>query len=120
MLSSSGRRPRLCRHEYLCGPVSTPVFDDLAADGLRFTDFHTTAVSSPTRAALKSGRNHHITDMGSINETGTTFPGNTGQIPSDMAPAAEILRLNGYSTPAFGKWHETAAWDASVSGLFER
>ena len=102
------------------GPVSTSTFDRLAAEGLRFVDFHTTAVCSPTRAALKSGRNHHVNNMGGIIETGTTFPGNTGQIPADVAPVAETLRLNGYSTAAFGKWHETAAWEASVSGPFDR
>ena len=102
------------------GPVSTPTFDELAAEGLRFVDFHTTAVCSPTRAAIKSGRNHHVNNMGGIIETGTSFPGNTGQIPADVAPVAEILRLNGYSTAAFGKWHETAAWEASVSGPFDR
>jgi len=73
-------------------------------------NFHTTAVSSPTRAAIKSGRNHHVANMGGIIETGTAFAGNTGQIPNDVAPVAEMLRLNGYSTAAFGKWHETAAY----------
>ncbi|SHI79851.1 arylsulfatase [Shimia gijangensis] len=102
------------------GPVSTPTFDELAAEGLRYSDFHTTAVCSPTRVAIKSGRNHHVNNMGGIIENGTTFPGNTGQITGDVAPLAEILRLNGYSTAAFGKWHETAAWEASVSGPFDR
>jgi arylsulfatase len=102
------------------GPVRTPTFDRLASEGLRYNNFHTTAVCSPTRAALKSGRNHHVANMGGIIETGTAFPGNTGEIPSDVAPLAEMLRLNGYSTGAFGKWHETAAWEASVSGPFDR
>ncbi len=102
------------------GPVDTPTFDKLANEGVYFTDFHTTAVCSPTRAALKSGRNHHVNNMGGIIETGTPYPGNTGQITADVAPLAEILRLNGYSTAAFGKWHETAAWEASVSGPFDR
>jgi arylsulfatase len=102
------------------GPVGTPTFDRLANEGLYFNSFHTTAVCSPTRAALKSGRNHHVNNMGSIIETGTAFPGNTGQIPNSVAPLAEMLRLNGYSTGAFGKWHETAAWEASVSGPFDR
>ncbi|MCP9889409.1 arylsulfatase [Cyanobium sp. ATX 6A2] len=102
------------------GPIPTPTFDRLADGGLRYNNFHTTAVSSPTRAALKSGRNHHVANMGGIIETGTAFPGNTGQIPNDVAPMAEMLRLNGYSTAAFGKWHETAAWEASVSGPFDR
>jgi len=102
------------------GPVNTPIFDRLANEGLHFNNFHTTAVCSPTRAAIKSGRNHHVNNMGGIIETGTAFPGNTGQIPNNVAPLAEILRLNGYSTAAFGKWHETAAWEASVSGPFDR
>ena len=102
------------------GPISTPTFDRLAANGVHYNNFHTTAVSSPTRAAIKSGRNHHRNNMGGIIETGTAFPGNTGKIPNDVAPVAEMLRLNGYSTAAFGKWHETAAWEASVSGPFDR
>jgi arylsulfatase len=102
------------------GPVKTPIFDRLAEAGLYYNNFHTTAVCSPSRAALKSGRNHHVANMGGIIETGTAFPGNTGQIPNDVAPVAEMLRLNGYSTAAFGKWHETAAWEASVSGPLDR
>ena len=102
------------------GPVTTPTFDRLANEGLYYNNFHTTAVCSPTRAAIKSGRNHHVNNMGGIIETGTAFPGNTGQIPNSVAPLAEILRLNGYSTGAFGKWHETAAWEASVSGPQDR
>jgi len=102
------------------GPISTPTFERLASQGLIYNNFHTTAVSSPTRSALKSGRNHHVNNMGGIIETGTAFPGNTGQIPNEVAPVAEMLRLNGYSTAAFGKWHETAAWEASVSGPFDR
>ncbi|MCP4285705.1 MAG: arylsulfatase [Gammaproteobacteria bacterium] len=98
------------------GPVSTPTFEQIANQGIHYNNFHTTAVCSPTRAAIKSGRNHHVNNMGGIIETGTAFPGNTGQIPTDVAPVAEMLRHNGYSTAAFGKWHETAAWEASVSG----
>jgi len=102
------------------GPIRTPTFDQLAQSGLRFNNFHTTALCSPTRLALKSGRNHHSNNGGSIMETATAFPGNTGQIPNSVAPLAEVLRLNGYSTGAFGKWHETAAWETSVSGPFDR
>ncbi|MHB0958317.1 MAG: arylsulfatase [Pirellulaceae bacterium] len=102
------------------GPVTTSTFDRIASAGLRYTNFHTTAVCSPTRAALKSGRNHHVCNMGAIIEMGTAFPGNTGQIPDSVAPVAEMLRLNGYATAAFGKWHETAAWEASTAGPFDR
>jgi arylsulfatase A-like enzyme len=102
------------------GPIPTPTLDRLAQDGLRYTNFHTTALCSPTRAALKSGRNHHTVNMGFVTEMATSFPGATGQIPNATAPLAEMLRLNGYSTGAFGKWHETAAWEASVSGPFDR
>ena len=98
------------------GPVPTPTFDRLAGGGLRYNNFHTTAVCSPTRTALKSGRNHHVNNMGGIVETGTAFPGNTGQIPNSVAPVAEMLRLNGYSTGAFGKWHELAAWECEHLG----
>ena len=102
------------------GPVATPSFERIANEGVRYNNFHTTAVCSPTRAALKSGRNHHVNNMGAIIETGTAFPGNTGQIPNNVAPIAEMLRLNGYATAAFGKWHETAAWEASIAGPFDR
>ncbi len=102
------------------GPIRTPTMDMLAASGLRFNNFHTTALCSPTRNALKTGRNHHTVNTGSIMETATAFPGNTGQNPNSVAPLAEMLRLNGYSTGAFGKWHETAAWETSVSGPFDR
>jgi arylsulfatase len=97
-----------------------PTLDGLARQGLRYTNFHTTALCSPTRAALKAGRNHHTVNMGFITEMATSFPGATGQIPNATAPLAEILRLNGYSTAAFGKWHETAVWEASNSGPFDR
>lgn len=102
------------------GPVTTPSFEQIANQGVRYNNFHTTAVCSPTRSAIKSGRNHHVNNMGGIIETGTAFPGNTGQIPSRVAPVAEMLRLNGYATAAFGKWHETAAWEANMAGPFDR
>ncbi|MCC6492086.1 MAG: arylsulfatase [Pirellulales bacterium] len=102
------------------GPIQTPTLERLAQSGLRFNNFHTTALCSPTRAALKCGRNHHTVNMGFITEMATAFPGDTGEIPNATASIAEILRLNGYSTGAFGKWHETAAWETSVSGPFDR
>jgi arylsulfatase len=102
------------------GPIPTPTLDRLAKGGLRYNNFHTTALCSPTRAALKSGRNHHTCNMGFITEMATGLPGATGEIPNSVAPLAEMLRLNGYSTGAFGKWHETAAWEVSVSGPHDR
>ena len=98
------------------GPINMPTADRLANNGLRYNHFHTTAVSSPTRAALLSGRNHHMNNTGSIMETSTAFPGNTGQRPESVAPLAMMLRYNGYSTAHFGKNHETAAWEVSPSG----
>ena len=102
------------------GPVATPSFDKLASEGIYFNNFHTTAVCSPTRAAIKSGRNHHVNNMAFITEMATGFPGATGEIPQNVTPVAEMLRLNGYSTGAFGKWHETATWETSVSGPMDR
>jgi arylsulfatase A-like enzyme len=102
------------------GPIHMPTVERLAGEGLRYNEFHTTALCSPTRAALLSGRNHHVNNFGSIAETATAFPGQTGQRPNSVAPLAEILRLNGYSTAAFGKSHETAAWEVSPSGPTDR
>ena len=98
------------------GPVRMPRADRLASQGLRYNQFHTTALCSPTRTALLSGRNHHMNNMGGITEIATAFPGNTGQRPNSVAPLAEMLRLNGFSTAFFGKNHETAAWEVSPSG----
>ncbi|MCP9757910.1 arylsulfatase [Aquitalea sp. S1-19] len=102
------------------GPVPMPTLDRLAENGLRYNRFHTTALSSPTRAALLTGRNHHVSNMGSITETATGFPGNTGQRPLSVAPLAAMLRYNGYSTAHFGKNHETAAWEVNPSGPTDR
>jgi arylsulfatase A-like enzyme len=102
------------------GPIHMPTVQRLATEGLRYNHFHTTALCSPTRAALLSGRNHHVGNMGSITETATAFPGQTGQRPNSVGPLAETLRLNGYSTAAFGKSHETAAWEVSPSGPTDR
>ena len=80
------------------GPVRMPTAEALASRGLRYNHFHTTALCSPTRAALLSGRNHHMNNMGAITEIATNLPGNTAQRPNNVAPLAEMLRLNGYST----------------------
>jgi arylsulfatase A-like enzyme len=100
------------------GGINTPTLDRLAANGLRFNQFHTTALCSPTRMAILTGRNHHSANAGSVMEVATAFQGNRGQRPLSVAPVTEMLRLNGYSTAAFGKYHETAPWEVSVSGPF--
>ncbi|MDA8172665.1 MAG: sulfatase-like hydrolase/transferase [Nitrospiraceae bacterium] len=102
------------------GPVDTPTLDRLAKNGLRYTQFHTTALSSPTRAALLTGRNHHSVGTGVITEIGAAYPGYSGQIPKSAAMISEILRQNGYSTAFFGKNHNVPDWETSVSGPFDR
>jgi arylsulfatase len=102
------------------GPIRMATLDRLASEGLRFNNFHTTALCSPTRTALLTGRNHHVNNAGAIMELATAFQGNTGIRPGSVAPLAEMLRLNGYSTAAFGKYHETPPWEVSVSGPFDR
>lgn len=102
------------------GPIDMPTVEQLARKGLRYNQFHTTAMCAPTRMALMTGRNHHMANMGSITETATAFPGNTGQRPGSIAPLAMILRYNGYSTAHFGKNHETAVWEVSPSGPTDR
>ena len=102
------------------GPIRMPTLEKLAANGLKYNRFHTTALCSPTRVALLTGRNHHVNNAGAIMELATGFPGNTGVRPEAVTPLAEILRLNGFSTAAFGKYHETAPWEVSVSGPFDR
>ena len=102
------------------GAIETPTFSKLAKSGLRFNRFHTTALCSPTRASLLSGRNHHNVNVGSVMEVATGFPGNLGMRPNNAKYFAETLRHNGYSTAAFGKWHETPTWEVSVSGPYFR
>jgi len=102
------------------GPIHMPALERLAAQGDRYNNFHTTALCSPTRAALLTGRNHHNVETGSIMESATVFPGDTGRQPASAAPIAEVLRLNGYATGAFGKWHQTPAADVSAVGPFDR
>jgi arylsulfatase len=102
------------------GPVPMPAMDSLANAGLRYNQYHTTALCSPTRMALLTGRNHHATNTGAIMEVATAFTGNTGVRPLSITPVAEILRQNGYSTAAFGKYHETPPWEVSVSGPLDR
>ncbi len=100
------------------GPCATPNFERLAASGLRYNRFHTTALCAPTRQALLTGRNHHTVGMGTITELATAAPGYTSIRPDTCAPLAETLKLNGYSTAQFGKCHEVPVWETSPMGPF--
>ncbi len=102
------------------GPCNTPTAERLAAGGLKFNRFHTTALCSPTRQALLTGRNHHTVGMGGITELATSAPGYSSLRPNTCAPLAETLRLNGYSTAQFGKCHEVPVWETSPMGPFDR
>jgi arylsulfatase A-like enzyme len=102
------------------GGVNMPVLDSLAKQGLRYTQFHTAALCSPTREALLTGHNHHSIGMGAITELATSAPGYNSIRPNQVATVAEILKLNGYNTAAFGKMHQTPAWEISASGPFTR
>jgi arylsulfatase len=102
------------------GPVPTPHLDKLANNGLKYTRFHTTALCSPTRAALLAGRNHHTVGTGVIIEMATGYPGYTGIIPQSTALISQVLRNNGYATSMFGKWHNTPETEISPSGPFDR
>jgi arylsulfatase A-like enzyme len=101
------------------GPCHTPNAERLAAQGLKYSRFHTTALCAPTRAALLTGRNHHSVNMGAVTELATSAPGNTSVRPKDKAPIAQILQLNGYSTAQFGKCHEVPVWQTSPMGPFD-
>jgi arylsulfatase len=101
------------------GPCATPAAEQLAANGLKYTRFHTTALCSPTRAALLSGRNHHSVGMGAVTEIATSAPGYSSLRPNTCAPLAEVLKLNGYSTAQFGKCHEVPVWETSPMGPFD-
>jgi arylsulfatase A-like enzyme len=100
------------------GPCNTPNFDAVAQDAAKYTRFHTTALCSPSRQALLTGRNHHSVGMGGITEIATSAPGYTSMLPNTMAPLAETLKLNGYSTAQFGKCHEVPVWETSPMGPF--
>src|SRR5712675_805859 len=101
------------------GPCQTPTAEGLAKSGLKYNRFHTTALCSPTRAAMLSGRNHHTVGMGGITEIATSAPGYSSVRPNTAAPLAETLKLNGYSTAQFGKCHEVPVWQASPMGPFD-
>ena len=101
------------------GPCATPTAERLAANGLKYNRFHTTALCAPTRAALLSGRNHHTVGMGVITELATSAPGYNSIRPNTCAPLAQTLLLNGYSTAQFGKCHEVPVWQTSPMGPFD-
>ena len=102
------------------GPCHTPVAERLAGDGVKLNRFHTTALCSPTRQAMLTGRNHHSVGMGAITEMATSAPGNNSIRPKGKAPVAETLRLNGYSTAQFGKCHEVPGWEVTPVGPFHQ
>ena len=99
--------------------VDTPSFDRLAVGGIRYINIHTTALCSPTRACLLTGRNHHSVGMRGLSNWNTGFPNCRGRIASSATTVAEILRAKGYSTFATGKWHLTPMDETSVAGPFE-
>jgi arylsulfatase A-like enzyme len=101
------------------GPVNTPTAERLAAEGLKYNRFHTTALCAPTRAALLTGRNHHTVGMGVVTELATSAPGYNALRPNTCAPLAKTLTLNGYSTAQFGKCHEVPVWQTSPMGPFD-
>jgi arylsulfatase len=100
------------------GPCQTPNAERLAARGLKYNRFHTTALCSPTRQALLTGRNHHSVGMGGITEIASGSPGYSSVLPNTAAPLAKTLKLNGYSTAQFGKCHEVPVWETSPAGPF--
>jgi arylsulfatase A-like enzyme len=101
------------------GPCQTPNFERLAENGLKYNRFHTTALCSPTRQALLTGRNHHAVGMGGVTEIATSAPGYNSMRPKSAAPLAETMKLNGYSTAQFGKCHEVPVWETSPMGPFD-
>ena len=102
------------------GAAPTPALDRLAAGGLRYNRFHVNAMCSPTRGALLSGRNSHEIGFGMIAESAVGYPGYNALWPKSSAGIAQVLKLNGYSTAAFGKWHNTPVWDVNPAGPFDR
>ena len=101
------------------GPCATPNIEKLAANGLKYNRFHTTALCSPSRQAILTGRNHHTVGMGSITEFATSAPGYNSILPNTCSPVARTLKLNGYSTAQFGKCHEVPVWQVNPLGPFD-
>ena len=102
------------------GPCRMPVAEALADNGLRYSRFHTTAMCSPTRAALMTRRNHHAVGMGTVVEISTGRPGYDATRPLSAGTLAQTLSYNGYATGAFGKWHQTPSWEQTAAGPFDR
>lgn len=101
------------------GAIPTPNLNALAGSGIRYTQFHTTAMCSPSRAALLTGRNHHAAGVGSLTNYASGYPGYTTQIPNSTATVAQVLRMNGYNTAMFGKHHNVPLWQNSAAGPFD-
>src|SRR5213595_1733702 len=101
------------------GPCQTPNAERLAASGLKYNRFHTTALCSPTRQEMLTGRNHHAVGMGGITEIASGSPGYSSVLPNTASPLAKTLKLNGYATAQFGKCHEVPVWEASPAGPFD-
>ncbi len=102
------------------GPIATPALQKLADSGLRYNQFHTAAICSPTRAALLTGRNPHAVGVGAVLNTPAAYPGYNGVMPKSAATIAEVLRQNGYGTAVFGKWHLAPEWESSPAGPYDR
>ncbi|MGA0100319.1 MAG: sulfatase-like hydrolase/transferase, partial [Steroidobacteraceae bacterium] len=102
------------------GPIATPTLDRLANQGLRYTRFHTTALCSPTRGALLTGRNPNTINLGNVTNLSTGFEGFNSVIPDSAATVADLLRQAGYATAMFGKSHLTPEWEQSAAGPFDR
>src|SRR5438270_9813311 len=102
------------------GPIDTPNYDRIADEGLRYNRFHVTAMCSPTRAALLTGRNHHSVGFGMVSEFAGPFPGYSAMLPKDCEPFPKTLQGNGYSTACFGKWHLTPDDQQGPAGPFDR
>ncbi|MFT4113752.1 arylsulfatase [Silvibacterium sp.] len=102
------------------GPIATPNFDRLAASGLKYNNFHVNSLCSPTRSALLTGYNNHEVGFGTVAEAATDYPGYNTLLPEEITPVAEVLKENGYSTAAVGKWHNTPTWQVSPAGPFDR
>jgi len=100
------------------GPIPAPALDRLASRGVTYNDFHTTAICSPSRAAILTGRNPHAVNMGHITEVATGYDGYTSAIPNTAASVATVLKNSGYSTSAWGKWHQTAIWEVNPAGPY--